>query len=390
MTIGWLRNLSLLALIGLAAPVNALAQSFDGITIIELADQDGQHILNGKGGGSNPYLVTYVASNGTYAAVEDGNKRSCVAWAQKGSYTGRSITFGTPPTEQSVKLFYPSICLPFTLRYETPDTVSVDADNKYDAQDGPLAKDAQRVHYKRRHHVIAHVPLVAVDWRLPFYSKLAIKDVRLGPLSAMRAALNGTPKITLYPLESTYRGVRKPITIVRTPNDRQNSRTVSGYVAAAEVMGWPWDVLYGAWYKEYLPHRSSVKAFDEAVVQQYGPPSLKETVKSSARRVQYWFVDLSGRQIGLDEAGPNNCLATKKLWEQEGSLSGINVDIGPWGCAAVVRLADDGNSRGMVSEYNIEAVSGYTAALNHFLRRLDELRVMRQKIQSVRSNPVKL
>jgi hypothetical protein len=67
----------------------------------------------------------------------------------------------------------------------------------------------------------------------------------------------------------------------------------------------------------------------------------------------------------------------------------VYVDIGAWGCALILRLVDDG-SRGMVGEYRIESVSGYAAALNHFLRRLDELRNMRDKIQSVQSNPVKL
>ncbi len=366
----------------------ARSQTFDGITIIELAaDEAGRKaILGYLGGGGFRYIVTFVSAQGTYAAVGDRDRRSCVAWAQAGSYTGGSITFGLPPSEQSMKLARPSICLPFTLRYEGPATVRVEATNKFE----PLRKNAQIVRYSRKRKVIARIPLIAFDWGLPVFSRYNIKRVKLGPLPALTAELGGNADVNLSELQSTRFGKIKIFSVtMHEPSDGSDTTAVYGRVVAAEVMGWPWDVLYDARYSERLPQRSFTEAFDRAVVERYGEPSLRTQGRGASAQVYFWFFDLDGRQSTIDDVAPGNCLATWEHWKGGGKRTGVEVDMGPWGCALVMRLTHNGG-RGSVGKYSVETTSGYAMALNHFLGRLEEMRVKSQKIQQVQSSEPKL
>lgn len=381
------RKFATRALISLAILVIAMAearsQTFDGITFIELGVNEDLNAILGRAGHAE-YIVTFVSAQGTYAAVGGRNGRSCVAWAQAGSYTGDSITFGLPQSKQSMKLVFPIICMPFTLRYEGPETVRVEAMNKFE----PFGESAQIARYSRKRKVIARIPLIAFDWGLPVFSRYRIKGVKLGPLPALTAELGGNTDVKLSELGPTRFGKIKFFRVtMHNPSDRANPTTVGGRVVAAEVMGWPWDVLYMASYQERLPQRSFTEAFDRAVVERYGEPSLEmPRTQSSAEVYSFWFFDLDGRQIKLDGAAPGNCLATWDHRKVVRKRSGIEVDdMGLWGCALVMRLTHNGN-HGSVSEYSVEVTSGYAMALNHFLGRLEEMRVKSQKIQEVHSS----
>ena len=143
-------------------------------------------------------------------------------------------------------------------------------------------------------------------------------------------------------------------------------------------------------YLERLPQRSFTEAFDRAVVERYGEPSLKTPrTQTSAQVFYFWFFDLDGQQLTIDGAAPGNCLATWENWKDKGILTAIDADVGPWGCALIMRLTHNGR-RGSVSEYSVETTSGYALALNHFLGRLEEMRIMREKIQEVQSYEPKL
>lgn len=361
------------AILSLVSVVPAESQDFDGITIIEIADQDGPRLIAGTPGAAGPYIVTYVAQAGTYASLGDGRQRACVAWARDGSYSGSSITFGASPTEQTSRLITPHICRPFKLDMSTPGTVRVQVGNAY----------------RQRHRVLARIPLVAMDWGRALYARYAVRGVRLGPLPAVQAALPEEAVARLSPLERSYRGIRKPFSVSISPGDPQDSRTVTGLAAAAEVTGWPWDVLIAARSVRLLPQRSSVADLEAAFADRYGTASLSDAAPPTSHRLHYWLVDLSGRKLDGPVRGAGDCLATKPLWEREASLVNLNGDIGPWNCALVLRLRDHRDSRGWVRKYELEAISGYAAGLNHFFRRLEEIGTAREKLEAVSSAAVK-
>src|SRR5262245_57148343 len=99
-------------------------ETFDGITIIDLSDQDAENVIRGRGEQSTidtgKYLVTYVAAAGSYAALLGPNSgaASCVAWAVEGSYTGDEISFGSPPSVATINTAVPKVCQPFTLKHD--------------------------------------------------------------------------------------------------------------------------------------------------------------------------------------------------------------------------------------------------------------------------------
>ena len=176
--------------------------------------------------------------------------------------------------------------------------------------------------------------------------------------------------------------------------------TVGGTIAVAEVTGWPWDVLYGAGYSERLPHPSSGEAFEQAVIDRFGQPSLRMTQKKFSKESLLWLYDLNGKQLGPDDAAPGNCLLTLTLdiWNTRG-MARNNTDFGPWGCALVMVLMHDGSrivlSDGKVrdepvSEYRIEAISGYALAINHFLTRVEEMRRIQEKVGELQTYQPKL
>jgi hypothetical protein len=365
------------------------AQTFDGITIIEVSDEVAEVIRGQPAGVADPYLVTFVTGNGTYAALEDGEKRACVAWAQDGSYSGGSIAFGLPPSEQSLKLVDPSVCQPFTLSFSGVDRVRVEATNKH-GRSGPLDPNAKELRYSAKHPLVASVPLIAFDWGMPVFASHDIKGVPLGPLPVLMERLGKTADLKLSPLENLSAGPRKVLSLTIYGADRTNATTIEGNVAAAEVLGWPWDVLHVASYRERLTTEATTGDFEQAAIERYGAPSRIETRGTGAatRRLQ-WFFDLQGQQLVMSSATPGNCLSTREHWIDHIDYRRFTRDIGPWGCSLILLLIDDGWD-GSVKAYSIQAASGYAMALNHFMTRLEEVRAMRQEIEAVQAYKPKL
>ncbi len=395
----WAVGTVVLCAIPFIAMVEADAQTFDGITIIELADEAGWEAITGynlrpkdRSRGSQS-IVTFVSARGTYAALG-----RCVAWAAPGSYTGSSITFGIPADRYVIGVGIPQLCQPFTLRFEGPGVVRVEASNKFGGYGGPQAADARPVRYSRRRSVVTQIPLVALNWGLAPFARHDIKGVRLGPVPALMEAGGIEAEIKIGKLRNTPGNPYKPFTarLGKQP-DSSLPVTVGGSIAVAEVTGWPWDVLYGAWYSEHLPQQSSRAAFEQAVIDRYGQPSLRMTQKSSKESLM-WLYDLKGKQLGPDGAAAGNCLLTLDLWNSR-SLAGNNTDFGPWGCALVmvvthnsprILMRDDKVMDRSVNEYRIEAVSGYALALNHFLTRVEKMRQVQDKIGELQAHQPKL
>lgn len=367
----------------------AIAQSLDGITIIGLSEEAAD-VIKGHSRGGSPYLVTYVSASGTYAALGDQHTRSCVAWAQDGSYTGDSITFGLTPSEESLKLVHPGVCQPFTLSSSGLERVRLEAANRHSMFSGPLDPSAREVRYAGEHQVVARVPLLAFDWGMPVFSRHDIKGVPLGPVPALKERLGADARFELGPLQRLSSGTRKVLRITApNPADPARPPWVAGHVAAAEVLGWPWDVLYAAEHQENLADRTLVEVFEQAVIERYGEPSRSMTGIGAGTRHLHWFFGLDGRQLSIGSAAPENCLSIREHWIDEVDLKTIDRDIGPWGCALIMLLIHDGED-GIVRRYSIQAVSGYVMALNHFVRRLEEVRAMREKIQDVQAYRPKL
>lgn len=388
------------------AMVEADAQTFDGITIIELADKAGWEAITGynrsRGGiGDAQYLLTFVSARGTYATLTSFRGGSgCVAWAKPGSYTGSSVTFGIPADSYAREDFH-GLCQPFTLRFESPGEVRVEANNKVGGYSGPQSADARPVRYSRRRSVVTQIPLVALDWGLAPFARHDIKGVRLGPVPALMEAGSIAAKMEISRLRNMPGNPYKQLTVRLGKQPGSSlSATVNGSIAVAEVTGWPWDVLYGAMYSERLPQQSSREEFEQAVIDRYGQPSLRFTQKRRSKEILLWLYDLNGKQLGPDDAAPGNCLVTwnLKLWGTTG-MAQNNRDIGPWGCALVMVLTHDGMKSLMsdgelmdrnVSEYRIEAISGYALALNHFLTRIESMRQIQEKIGTLQAYQPKL
>jgi hypothetical protein len=368
------------------------AQSFDGITIVELSDAAAD-VIKGHSLGSSPYLVIYASDKGTYAAVGDGRderNRSCVAWADAAEPTGETLVFGLPPSEQSLKLVFPSVCLPFSVSFSGADKVKIEATNMFETISGPLDARAREIRYSGDHDILARVPNVALDWSVAAFSRYDIKGIRLGPLPALKAVLGADVEFDLGPLRAFASGPRKRLRIT-TPNpaDRTDSTTVNGEVVGADMLGWPADVLYRAEYTERLTQKALTEVFEEAIVDRYGDPGRSAPGRGGGLRNLYWFFDLNGRRLSVGESAVTNCLATRDYWIDGVDLTAAKGDIGPWGCSLIVLLIHDGEG-GVVRRYSIEAASGYIMALNHFAMRLEEMREKRTKIQEVQEFRPKL
>lgn len=382
-----LARVTLVALAACAAPAHA--ETLDGITIVHLADDDAAHAIHGARTGNDRYLVLYVSGRGSYASLGTHQKRHCLAWAKDGSYTGTAITFGVPATNASIEAGYPYVCQPFEVQMEGDGMVRLRAANPV-GPGGPLGADAQVVDYSRRHRVVARAPLIGIDWSQPMFRTYTLHDVPLGPWAAVTAALAPGAKMSLSPLEVTYAGARKKFVVDQTPKDIMNSRRVMGDVLAGERLQWPWDALYGARLVERFEQRSTIAAFDAAIQQRFGTPTLTEQPTGSARRDHYWLFDLQGRQISQEHVAADACLATKDLWDTQSRLSRIHEDVGPWNCGLVVRVRDEASVNGTVTGYELEVMNGYAAALNHFTWRVEETLGLREALQATADREVEL
>lgn len=389
-TMNWSRFCRSLGLaIGLILlPAWSAANSLDGITVVKLADDRAGQVIKGNELGRHRYLTLYISADGTYASLGDKEKISCMAWAQEGTYTGRSIVFGVAPSAQTMGSA-PTICQPFTVNLEDDGAVRLSADNLV-SRYGPLEPGAQMIRYSRRHQILLRTPLVALDWALPHYERFTLTGVRLGPLPAVRAGLNPQAEVRLGELQVRYDGARKSLLIKQTPDDRDNWRSVSGVVADAGFIGWPWDAFYASRQVVRLPQRSTAEAFDNALVTRYGPPTMTQQASGRTKRDTYWLFDLAGNQVMTDGTRTDNCLGALEYWAHRDPQWLIGGDIGPWSCSLVVQVRDDGGGLGEVRAYTISTMSGYTAALNHFKWRLGELDNIRSQLTTVQEREVTL
>lgn len=361
------------------------ADGFKGITVIELADEQAAHVLKGHGRGGGSHIVTFVSDRGSYAALLGNHQtRECVAWAASGPKTNDSITFGLPPTEQSLKLIHPSICLPFTLSFAGPDRIRLVAENNFAEIGGALGNQAKRLRYDRAQRIIARIPLVSIDWKMAGFSRHTVNDVRVGPLP-----IKQTPELKLKTLNRSPVGTWKALVTVRDPHDSTKTNQAMGHVIKADGLGWPWDVLYSAETKKHPDKASLTEAFDQAVLERYGKPTTVITGRADYIKEFYWLFDLQGKQPG--SLGQDPCSATFEYWKHEESLASFEKDIGPWGCSLLMVVSHNGNGvRPLVSVYSIQAVSGHVVALHHFKRRVDELDAVRKQIEKVQSFKPKL
>ena len=357
----------------LAGAPQADAQSFDGVTIIEFGDEDGRRAI-----AYGEHIVTFVSARGSYAAVvpRPGTHGGCQSLAAPEGYTGTSIAFGVAADAAVRKHRLQTYCPPFTLRLEDAATVRIEA---------PGDPAAGRKEYASRQRVLAHVPLRAIDFESAPFARHDLKGVRLGPV--LDGAELGPLTVRVGDSKNDrYKSFQRQVAV------RDGYRSViRGHAAAAEVTGWPWDVLYFAQYFEELEQTSTFEAFAAAVRERYAEPS------SLYEGYQLWAYDLDGRKLAFDQAGSDSCRATIEFWLKTDPLKRVlgldwqfnSSDIGPWGCSVVMEL-NSNRSGGGVSGYQIRAASGYVMAINHFLQRIEETTELLEKVQALQGRKPKL
>lgn len=366
----WCRSLISLLMFAtvMISAADADAESFDGITIIDFADGAGQEAI-----ASGNYIVTFVSALGSYGAIvsdRKGGHGGCQSLAVPGSYTGSSIAFGEAADERARKQRLKTFCPLFTLHFEDAATVRVKAGDNY----------------SRRRRVIAHIPLHAIDFGSAHFMRHDLKGVRLGPV------LNS---MELNPLtgggsSDKYKGFHRTVgTRGKYPD------AVSGRAAAAEVTGWPWDVLFNARLTRHFEQASTFESVKKVVLKRYGKPS--SWYEDSGYVFALWMYDLDGRRITLDEPASNGCRATAEFslkydsrkravefgWDPSSN------DLGPWGCSLVMELRFR-SSDGGVGGYSAMAQSGYVKAMNHFNQRIEEVLQMREKMREAEAFRPKL
>lgn len=365
---GW-KSLCLMVIAGLitGAPITTMAADFDGITIIELDDPLAAEALGAKR--NSAYLVTFVSGVGTYAAVMDRRERSCVAWQREGSYTGDSIAFGKAFDEKAPTIRNPSLCYPFELTFDGAGSVRLVAENHIPKSAGPNAERTV-VRYNRLRKVLMRVPLRAIDWSLPIFSRHGIREASLGPVLS-----NGPVDYLLGPLRTTSRGTHKNVSATLGIGANGYREKLNGYAMAAEHTGWPWDAIYAMTFAARLKPPSGIAAFNEAITQRYGDPTLVDE-----RKKWYWLYDIEGESVQVNAGQRDPCLGTMHIWNHN-SLSSRNSDIGPWPCQLVMTLKPAG--RRNISNYMIEVMNGYAMAINHYLARLDEVAELKERLRIV-------
>lgn len=356
------------AIVGAAG---AVAQTFDGVTIIEFADRNGHKAIAG-----GEHIVTFVSARGSYGAVvaRKGTHGGCQSLAAPGSYTGSSIAFGLAAEVATRKHRLQTYCSPFTLRFETPGTVRIEA---------PGDPATKREAYAATLKVIAHIPLRAVDFQSRAFARHDLKGIKLGPVLDRE----GLGPLTVPSSADRYKGLNKQVGAGKTRT------TVRGRAAAAEVTQWPWDALYFAQVFEQLEQTSTWEAFESAVHERYGKPSALYEQSG----YMLWAYDLDGRMLAFDKAGSDACRATIDFWAKSDPLKRIHgldwefnsFDIGPWGCSMFMEL-NPNRSSGGVTGYQIRAASGYVMAINHFLQRVAETTELLGKVEALRRNKPKL
>lgn len=352
-----------LAIVMAMRPSELRAAALDGITIIKFSAEP---VTHGIAEGS--HLVTFISASGSYAAVVSdwgSQYAGCTSLAVPGSYTGTSITFGMDADAVVRKQRLETYCPTFTLRLEDAATVRVTAGNQLSGQ----------------MKIVARIPLRAVDFQSAHFVKHDLKEVRLGPVTN-RGEL-GPLRARGYGLR--YKGFRRQI----ATSGRQASN-VLGHAAAAEVTGWPWDVLYYAQFFEKFPTHSTFAAFNDAVVEKYGEPSSRHGA------YMLWIYDLDGQKISLSQTS-NACPTTLDFWVKYDQLRRAHGmdwridkghDLSPWGCSLFMEINGNQESGG-VSGYRVQALSGYAMALNHFSQQVEKTEELKKKIQALQNSKPK-
>ena len=333
----------------------AAAESLDGITIIEFAG--GQDALPG-----GDHIVTFVSSRGSYAAVaRPPAGRGCLAAAVPGSYTGRSISFGVDAPLEARRFRLDTLCPRFSL--------TVDGD-------GVRVQVGER--YSRRHAVVAHVPFAALDFGAPHFVRHEIRGVRLGPVLASEDL--GPLRPARYPNQYAYRSFRRAVGM-----EAGKPRAVDGYAAAAEITGWPWDVLYLARYRREYEEPVSLPGLQQALFDQLGTPSSE-----SADGMQwFWIYDLEGNLVQPGSSS-SACGGTERYWVSQDAERRVTSlaaqankqDFGAWGCSLMVDI-NARSSSGGATHYSVYMVSGYAMAMNHFFQRITEPVTVKEQLDAL-------
>jgi hypothetical protein len=362
------------------SPHDSKAAPLDGITIVRFSDDKFAGGFLSLIAADDPaamqkdtltgmiYLVTFVSSRGSYGAVvsdRPGYYGGCTSLAIPGSYTGTTITFGMDASAVVRKQRLETYCPTFTLRLEDAATVRVTAGNQLSSQ----------------MNIVARIPLRAVDFESAHFVKHDLKGVRLGPVKN-RGELNPL-RAAGYGLR--YKGFRRQ---VKASSGQANN--ILGHAAAAEMTGWPWDVLYYAQFTEKFPSYSTFAAFNDAVVEKYGEPSSRHGA------YMLWIYDLEGQKISLSQT-PNACQSTLDLWVKYDQLRRAHGmdwridkghDLSPWGCSLIMEINGNQQSGG-VSGYRVQALSGYAMALNYFSQQVEKTEELKKKIEALQSSKPK-
>ena len=361
----------------------ASARPLEGITILELT-REAAAVLQGSNYTAR-YLTVFVSASGTYASAgDDGDTRpNCVAWATKTS--GETITFGLPPTKQSLELGFSPVCQPFTLSQAGSDRVHIKAANRVSDHSGPLDPQARQRTLSTDLPILARVPPIDIDWGADIFSRYDVRGIHLGPAERVAAAVPQGTKIMRGGMQRTSEETYEHIRFEIPPEPK----TVAGQIASAETLNRLDDIVYRLAYHEYLPERVTTEAFAEAIAERYGKALQSGRASSnSGPMLLHWFFDMAGRPVTMADAGSANCLATSEVWLTSPDLR-IKGDVGPWGCTFILLLTHDG-TRDFVSEYEVTAVSPYVMALNHFAARIAEMKAVKEKIGAVRAFRPKL
>ncbi|WP_445399356.1 hypothetical protein [Zobellella sp. An-6] len=368
----WLLRAVIVACVTAWAGPATAAESLDGITIIEFTG--GHDVLPG-----GDHIVTFISSRGSYAAVTTTSQRGCLAAAVPGSYTGKSITFGVEASMEARRIGVNTLCPKFTLTLEGDD-VRVEAAPLYGHHKPALKRRESASDYSRRHAIIAQAPLVSVDFGASHFRRHEVKGVQLGPVLDQED-IGPLPR-TNSPNGYIYRYFQRNVGV-----EAGKPRNVQGYVAPAEITGWPWDVLYSARYYRQYEAPVMLSSFKDVLFEQYGLPSAE-----TADDMQwYWVYDLDGVLIKPGERS-DPCSNTLGYWlkqNREGRVTSLTVssnplDLGAWGCSLLMDINARSNP-GVVDHYSVNMVSGYAMAMSHFFQRIEEAQVVQGKFDELQS-----
>jgi hypothetical protein len=373
--------------LGLTGAADTLADSLEGIHLIEFADETIEAAIRGRPDRgavdtAQHYIVTFVSPQGSYASLVSlfgaGGERICVAWAADVKSGAGPTAFGLPPTSATKAVARnPTICEPFELSYDSVGTLRLSVGNAYE-------------HSPK---VVAHVPLLEPNWEAPHFARHNVKKISLGPADKATAAVGDGVRVRIGRLQQWFGFQYRKSFEARLPaaagagreGTASRASLVRGHVAAGEVIGTPTDVLYALRLREPNLQPVTAGAFEEAVVDEYGPTSLEIGASDSrfGKARFFWLYDLAGARLEEDDASPANCLATAEQWlPNQASLVDFAGDIGPWGCSLVMAMDKEGRPD-VVDGYSLEVVSGYVLGLNHFQARVKQTEKLRERIRDL-------